>query len=74
MMVFDAITQPVLSLRSPDWVSGLDQIPEQTIETRYRLLNRVVDEQIPIMAYHFPFPGVGNVTRDGDLYRFTPTG
>ncbi len=74
MLVADSITHPVLSLHRPDWVSGLDQIPEQTVETRLHLLNRIVEEQIPIMAYHFPFPGIGNVTRDGDLYRFTPTG
>ena len=74
LLTFDAITHPVFSLRSLDWVSAVDQIPDQTVETRRNLLARIVDEQLPVLAYHFPFPGIGMITRDGDSYRFIPTG
>jgi hypothetical protein len=25
-----------------------------------------------VLGYHFPFPGVGNVARDGTVYRWVP--
>ena len=70
----DAITHPVLSLRMPDWFGGVDQFPDMTVETRHKLLARIVAEQIPVLGYHFPFPGIGNIVQDGSAYRFLPTG
>ena len=40
--------------------------------TRKRLLDMAAEDGIAILGYHFPFPGVGHVQRDGDVYRFIP--
>ena len=33
----------------------------------------VAASRIPILSYHFPFPGVGRVAKWGDRYRFYPS-
>ena len=68
----DVLAHHVINLRHPDWPIVPDQIPEG-IEARKRLLARATHEQIPILACHFPFPGLGRVTRFGDAYQYVPT-
>ncbi len=74
LLPFDVFSHPVLHLRHPEWFMGVDQIPDVAVETRQQLLARVADEKIPVLAFHFPFPGIGNITRDGNAYRYLPTG
>ena len=32
----------------------------------------VAAQKTPIVAYHFPWPGVGNLAKRGDGYRYVP--
>ncbi len=73
LLPFDVFGHPVLHLRHPEWFMGPDQIPDLAVETRQQLLARIADEKIPVLAHHFPFPGLGHITRDGDAYRYIPT-
>lgn len=70
----DAAANPLVSLARPDWAFAFDGDPAAAAETRRRLLGRAVDEGLVLFASHFPFPGLGHVARDGDGFRFTPTG
>jgi glyoxylase-like metal-dependent hydrolase (beta-lactamase superfamily II) len=72
LLPFDVLGHPVLHLHHPEWFMGPDD-PDLAVETRQRLLARAADEKIPILAHHFPFPGLGHVTRFGDAYRYIPT-
>lgn len=72
LLPFDVLGHPVLHLRHPEWFMGPDN-PDLAVETRQRLLARAADEKIPILAHHFPFPGLGRVTRFGDAFRYIPT-
>jgi glyoxylase-like metal-dependent hydrolase (beta-lactamase superfamily II) len=74
LLPFDVFPHQVVHLLHPQWFIGSDQIPDVAVETRQQLLARVADEKIPVLAYHFPFPGIGNITRDGNAYRYLPTG
>jgi hypothetical protein len=29
-------------------------------------------DRMAVIGYHFPFPGVGHVAREGEAYRFVP--
>ena len=73
LLSFDVFAHHILHLRHPEWFAGVDQIPDVAVETRQQLLARIADEQIPILAFHFPFPGIGTITRDEPGYRYTPT-
>ena len=68
----DAMTDPYLNLAHPDWVNEADMDADQTVATRRRLLDMAATDRIAVLGYHFPFPGVGHILREGDSYRFIP--
>jgi len=57
----DTSNHYVMSLKNPDWHFGFDSDPEQATKTRIALFNHLAEENIKVLAYHFPFPGVGHV-------------
>ena len=68
----DAMTHAYTNFAHPEWYNNFDSDGEQTVATRKRLLDMAAEDRIAILGYHFPFPGVGHVQRDGDIYRFVP--
>lgn len=68
----DAIRDPYVSLEKPDWFAQIDMNPEQTVETRKKLLDMTATDRMAVLSYHFPFPGVGHVVNDNGAYRFIP--
>jgi glyoxylase-like metal-dependent hydrolase (beta-lactamase superfamily II) len=68
----DVAIHSVASLQHPEWFFGFDADPQLAVETRNSLFGRAADEGIPVAAYHFPFPGVGYIDRDGDGFRYIP--
>ena len=61
-----------IHLEQPDWYTSYDLAPEQTVATRRRLLDRAATEKALVHAFHFPFPGLGHVTRKGDGWQWQP--
>ena len=37
-----------------------------------RLLDMLAAQKIPVMAYHFAWPGYGHVAKNGDGFRYYP--
>ena len=35
-------------------------------ETRKRVLDMAVQDKLTLIGYHFAFPGIGNVAKEGD--------
>ena len=68
----DAMTHAHLNFAHPEWVSGNDMDEAQTIATRTRLLQRAAAEEITMLGYHFPFPGVGHVMKEDEAFRYIP--
>jgi glyoxylase-like metal-dependent hydrolase (beta-lactamase superfamily II) len=68
----DALAHAYVHFLHPDWAWKTDEMPEQAAATRRRLLDMAATDRITILGYHFPFPGIGNVRRDGDQYQFIP--
>jgi len=68
----DSMSHAYTNFAHPEWYNGFDADGDQTVATRKRLLDMAAEDQIAILGYHFPFPGVGHVQRDGDAYRFVP--
>jgi glyoxylase-like metal-dependent hydrolase (beta-lactamase superfamily II) len=66
----DAILHPILMERL-DWYSVVDLLPEKGLTSRRRLLERAVEMEANVMAFHFPFPGLGRVTRAGKGFSFS---
>ena len=66
----DAIHMPI-QLNAVD-VSAFDFQPDIAIATRRAMLARTESENLLVLAYHFPFPGLGHVKRTGDLIAWEP--
>jgi hypothetical protein len=49
-----------------------DNEPEVTIATRKKFFDMVSAEKALIAGYHFPFPCMGHVEKDGANYRLVP--
>jgi glyoxylase-like metal-dependent hydrolase (beta-lactamase superfamily II) len=67
----DAVYVPALVAKHPDWQGAYDQDGAKAIETRRKLLDRVIADKMLICGAHFPWPGVGRIARDGAGYNFT---
>ena len=70
MIVGDSIGNYHVAFERPDWASGSDQDPETAASARSRLLDKITADQMALIGYHLPFPGIGHAERNGDGYRF----
>jgi glyoxylase-like metal-dependent hydrolase (beta-lactamase superfamily II) len=67
----DAVVHP-LHMEHPDWYSSVDLRSDQALITKRRLLDRATAEEALVLAYHFPFPGLGHVRQHGQGWRWQP--
>ena len=72
MVSNDTMYVPALLAPHPDWQGGYDQDGAMAIATRRKLIDRVIADKMMICGAHFPFPGRGTFTKDGNAYAFAP--
>jgi glyoxylase-like metal-dependent hydrolase (beta-lactamase superfamily II) len=68
----DVTNIPQLFLVNPDWHVAFDVDPEKAQATRHRIYDMAAAEHLTIAGFHFPFPSVGHVEKDGPHYRLIP--
>jgi glyoxylase-like metal-dependent hydrolase (beta-lactamase superfamily II) len=68
----DLAHHPVLLLEKPLTEFKYDTDPKQSAQSRVKMLGRLADERVALLAYHFAWPGIGHVARDGDGFRYFP--
>ncbi|MCY3984637.1 MAG: MBL fold metallo-hydrolase [Roseovarius sp.] len=68
----DSIVHAYIGFSKPEWYNVFDSDGPMGVETRMRILDMAASDQIALLGYHFPFPGVGHVMREGETYRFIP--
>ena len=66
----DAIGNHHVAFARPEWPSGSDHDPDLGADTRQRLLDRLVEDDIALLGFHLPDGGLGRVERVGSYYRF----
>jgi glyoxylase-like metal-dependent hydrolase (beta-lactamase superfamily II) len=69
----DLAHHPVLLLERPRTQFAYDTDPVQSAESRVRMLTMLSANKIPLLAYHFAWPGIGHVAKAGDGFRYFPT-
>ena len=72
MISNDTAYVPALLAPHPDWQGAYDQDGPLAVDSRRKLLDRVIAEKMMICGAHFPFPGAGSFAKDGNGYAFTP--
>jgi glyoxylase-like metal-dependent hydrolase (beta-lactamase superfamily II) len=68
----DLAHHPVLLLEHPRTHFAFDTDPAQSAESRVRMMDTFAANRIPILAYHFAWPGIGHVAKQGEGYRYFP--
>jgi len=71
LCVSDTVLHPI-HLEQPEWHAAVDFDPKQVQATRRRILKRAVAEKALVLAFHFPFPGLGHVSQSGDTWQWEP--
>ena len=72
MVSNDAMYVPALLAPHPDWQGAYDQDGATAVTTRRKLIDRVIADKMMVCGAHFPVPGRGTFTKDGDVYAFAP--
>jgi glyoxylase-like metal-dependent hydrolase (beta-lactamase superfamily II) len=67
----DTVLHPI-HVEEPDWYPVFDLLPEQAAATKRRLLDRAAADRALVHAFHFPFPGLGQVRAAGAGWTWEP--
>tara|TARA_R110002051_G_scaffold279894_1_gene341416 strand:- start:122 stop:1045 length:924 start_codon:yes stop_codon:yes gene_type:complete len=72
LYIGDAMHHSVISVQRPEWPIVFDGDSRIAIASRQALLQRAASQNLRLYGYHFPFPGVGRVRREGDGFVWVP--
>ena len=68
----DVTNIPEFFLRNPDWHVVYDTDPDLAQATRHKFYDMAAAEKATVVGFHFTFPSVGHVEKDGNGYRLIP--
>jgi glyoxylase-like metal-dependent hydrolase (beta-lactamase superfamily II) len=68
----DVTNNPDLFARNPGWHGFFDQDPGMAEQTRRRVYDMIVAEKLLVQGFHYPFPGLAHVEKEGSGYRVVP--
>ena len=68
----DVTNNPNPFATNPGWHAFFDQDGDVAEKTRRRVYDMVVAEKLMVQGFHYPFPGLGHVEKDGSGYRVVP--
>jgi glyoxylase-like metal-dependent hydrolase (beta-lactamase superfamily II) len=66
----DTTHHHILLTEKPKTEFAYDTDPKQAVTSRLKVLDMIASTRMPMLAYHFPWPGVGHLSRQGDGYRY----
>ncbi|SFI11465.1 MBL fold metallo-hydrolase [Bradyrhizobium sp. Gha] len=70
--VGDLTHHPVLLFEKPRMEFLFDTDSKLSVKSRVRVLDMLAANRTPLMSYHFPWPGLGHVGKNGDGFRYYP--
>src|SRR5882757_3623478 len=68
----DVTNIPEFFLRNPDWHVAFDVDGPLAQTTRHKFYDMAVAEKATVIGFHFSFPSIGHVEKDGTKYRLVP--
>lgn len=71
-VIGDLTHHHVILLETPLTQFAFDTDPAQSAKTRVRVLDMLAAQRLPMIAYHFPWPGIGHVEKVGGGFRYHP--
>jgi glyoxylase-like metal-dependent hydrolase (beta-lactamase superfamily II) len=68
----DVTNIPEFFLRNPDWHVAYDVDGELAQKTRHKFYDMASAEKAAVVGFHFTFPSIGHVEKEGTKYRLVP--
>lgn len=72
VILSDTTNHPALFVRNPTWQAVFDMDGDMAADTRRKVLDMVAAERSLVAGYHFPFPAIGHIAKDGERYELVP--
>ncbi|MBX9737091.1 MAG: MBL fold metallo-hydrolase [Phycisphaerales bacterium] len=61
----DIMHNRVAMLANPRWTFSLDVNKKDAVKSRIAMFERIAGERLRVFAYHLPWPGLGNIRKQG---------
>lgn len=68
----DVTNNPEPFVRNPGWQASFDQDGPQAEKTRRKVYDMLAADRMRVQGFHYPFPGLANIEKDGTGYRWVP--
>ena len=68
----DLAHHALLSLENPRLSFAADLDPAAAVQSRTQVFSTLADKRTRVLGYHFPWPGLGRIAKQGDGFRFVP--
>ena len=68
----DLTHHQILLMEKPRMEFSYDADPKQAAESRVKMLTMLAANKIPVMSYHYPWPGYGHVAKAGEGFHYYP--
>jgi glyoxylase-like metal-dependent hydrolase (beta-lactamase superfamily II) len=68
----DLTHHPILLMEKPRMEFAYDTDPKQAADSRVKMLDMLAANKIPILAYHYPWPGMGHIAKTGEGFHYIP--
>ena len=72
LLTGDLAHHQVIILQKPRLEFAYDTDPKQAVASRIRAFDMAAANRMPVLSYHFPFPGLGHVSKAGDGFQWHP--
>lgn len=69
-VIGDIAHHHIMSTQTPQFPMAFDTDGQLGVASRRRMFDMLAAQRIPLLAYHFPWPGVGFIAKQGDAYRY----
>jgi glyoxylase-like metal-dependent hydrolase (beta-lactamase superfamily II) len=66
----DLTHHQILLLEKPRMQFSYDTDPKQAAESRVKMLDMLAANKVPVMSYHYPWPGYGHVVKTGEGFHY----
>lgn len=71
LLTADLAYHPVVNIDRP-WLPGPDRDKEAALSSRRRIFDMAAADRIPVLGFHFPFPGLGRMLKTDGGYAWIP--
>jgi glyoxylase-like metal-dependent hydrolase (beta-lactamase superfamily II) len=68
----DLTHHPILLMEKPRMEFSFDTDPKQAAGSRVKMLDMLATNKIPVLAYHYAWPGYGHVAKTAEGFHYVP--